>query len=819
MFLLALPVAAVSGCSCNQQADPGSQAEAARKKLEKEKRRPDFEFRPVKTLPYDDRPIQRIKPGHWVTVSKGMRANNHDFQGEVHWTPVRANGSRIPLDRTGYRMTMSRPLYLSKQQKSYKDVEMNLFAPVPDAGKSKFKFDLTDRGGGSQSNLDEQFEHLQDHEYFMVVLARDPQRYTFLKVLDSIKPPSDDTIEETIYYHIVLPKINPKTKQRVPLSSSGLTWTSIAYILWDDLEPGRFTSDQQQALVDWLHWGGQVILSGPESLDTLRGSFLEPYLPAAAGKAVTLNTADFDRINKKWTTRYPKFRNRPLEVKANQPWSAVELKPKHDEGVDVLAATPDDRPLVVEGRVGRGRIAVTAFRLRERDLHNWPGFDNFFNACLLRRPGRRFQGTRGFGDESGDGVRVDWVHAGGQRLDPRLVTSVRYFSRDTGYNYEARPVAETEISNDEEAIETDTAVRPPGSALGGWSDFNAVSNAARDTIRAAAGIEIPQPTFVISVLAVYLIVLVPLNWVVFRVIGRIEWAWVAAPVISIACAGLVIKLAELDIGFARSATELAVVELQNGHSRAHVTRYSAVYTSLSTPYTVEFEDADAQVQPFALRDDYVQELGTSPSPVSYHRTNEVSMDGYQVGSNTTGLIHSEQMVEMGGAIQMTDSSDDIRIHVTNGTDFPLQQAFLFRRGGNRAGDEFAWLGDISSKSSARGVFKETNYDELMNRRGGENATAGRLDMTRLMHLAMGSRQGATALSEGDIRLIAVSYPDEMPGMKIIPEATQRRSAMLVVANLRFGPLAAPQPDENIRWDFRREKKTVSEDGVGGQADD
>ena len=53
----------------------------------------------------------------------------------------------------------------------------------------------------------------------------------------------------------------------------------------------------------------------------------------------------------------------------------------------------------------------------------------------------------------------------------------------------------------------------------------------------AAGIEIPRADFVIKVLAVYLLVLVPLNWLVFWLMGRVEWAWIAAPIIALVGAG------------------------------------------------------------------------------------------------------------------------------------------------------------------------------------------------------------------------------------------------------------------------------------------
>ena len=44
-----------------------------------------------------------------------------------------------------------------------------------------------------------------------------------------------------------------------------------------------------------------------------------------------------------------------------------------------------------------------------------------------------------------------------------------------------------------------------------------------------------------QVLAVYLLVLVPLNGCLFWLMGRIEWAWFAAPIISILGAAAVIR--------------------------------------------------------------------------------------------------------------------------------------------------------------------------------------------------------------------------------------------------------------------------------------
>ncbi len=55
--------------------------------------------------------------------------------------------------------------------------------------------------------------------------------------------------------------------------------------------------------------------------------------------------------------------------------------------------------------------------------------------------------------------------------------------------------------------------------MAGWNDRSATADAARDLLRQAAGISIPKAGFVMRVLAIYLLVLVPLNWIIFRSLG------------------------------------------------------------------------------------------------------------------------------------------------------------------------------------------------------------------------------------------------------------------------------------------------------------
>ena len=162
------------------------------------------------------------------------------------------------------------------------------------------------------------------YQYHLVGRVREPDRYRFLKVLHSVRPLWDDIVSGNTdyYYRVQLPQI----KQTVPLPGDSLCWTSIAYLLWDDIDPSLLNSDQRQALLDWLHWGGQIVISGPKTLDALKNSFLDPYLPATAGDPLKIDDQTLQELNAAWTVHVDK--SRPLT--ATVPWNGVTLNNRRD---------------------------------------------------------------------------------------------------------------------------------------------------------------------------------------------------------------------------------------------------------------------------------------------------------------------------------------------------------------------------------------------------------------------------------------------------------------------------------------------------------
>ena len=791
-LLVSLP-----GCGgCRRTAKPQTPEEfekelaERREKARKKKKKPNFEVSPLVSLPHEPKAKSCwYKPGHWTSTTLAAKANNFNVLGDLELTVLDSDGVAVGMVGMPFTLATSRPVALPKgQPKTFESVL--LVPPTGQPAHVKCRINAR-KGGRGMHEIRHSLAHMPSYQYHFVVLARWPGSYSYLKGLDAITMPPDlgFASPEQNHYRVGLLEAG----RRTTLPSHALCWTSIAYILWDDAEPDGLRLEQKLALLDWLHWGGQLILSGPQTLDTLRNSFLADYLPATSAGTRELTAADFEELNARWTLPvHGRPGRRLLPVK---PWAGVKL-----EKAPEARYVPGTGELLVERRVGRGRIVASAFTLYGKELTDWPGFDGFFNACVLGRGSRVFV-------ENDMGSGVTWA-ARRNRADAGRVSNLRYFTRDTGRRSPAPQYrGDMPWGPDPFGLEAAPIL---GSDVASWDDFNKVANSAREALQTAARIEIPNRMFVVWVVAGYLLVLVPANWAIFRLLGRVEWAWVAAPVIALVCTLVVIRLARLDIGFARSQVEIDVVELQAGYPRAHVTRYAALYTSLSTRYQFQSEDPGALVQPLpsvANAGNFHLLPGEGRTQLHYRYGKQVSLEGLRVKSNSTELVHAEQMVDLGGAILLRETPGG-RFQVVNRTGLALQGAGVIRKtaSGNL---QTAWIGTLEPEASADLQFTLQPppkgggrlWADRRNRwaLSAAGASPGDLTLDRLLDLADDCRE----LRPNDVRLVAW-LDQQIPGLEIRPAAPQARHAALVVAHLRYADWKDPQPDQNTRAERQRD---------------
>ncbi len=817
-IVLGLLLTSLPGCSgCRPQASNTKDGE----KKKEEKPKEDIESREIQILPTDENLAHYgAKPGHWIGLRHNLRANRADFKGEIVVFPTERNGGALPLANSPYRPLFIRPAVLPKGQ--YKSIELTCFVPVrAESGKQIYlQSELRTEYGGAVRHLKSQVTNsLRPHQAFLVVLARRPDTYAYLKTLQSVRPTihsggMGDVIPDYI-------TILPKTDRNIPLPSWSSMWTSIGCTLWDDVDPKVLSRDQQQAMLEWLHWGGQLIVSGPTSLDTLQTSFLAPYLPTKAGKMRPMTQTEATRLDEVWSIsnaqskrnpRFPWNAESPLEV---MDW---ELQP----GGQIIEEAGS---LVAERRVGRGRIVVTAFSLSSRPWVTWNSIDNFFNGCLLRRPGRVYS----YSDDSGAIVRwksdelmamigaekdaetlerlsqagafeMDFSNANRTPQEALLNSRLRYFSRDASAM--TRPQSSAEV-RPWDLLGYQTHAQ---SGVAGWNENGECSRRAQAALTTGAGISIPDAGFVLSCLGVYLFVLVPANWTIFRALGRVEWAWIAVPFLAIIGTLTVVRLARLDIGFARSRTEVVVVETQPDFPHAHVSRFTGLYSALTTQYDLIFDHDSALALPISSSETMNSNRMTMLDAVFRRRDRrgeKVALESFLVSSNSTSMIHSEQMLDLEGKLSYTKRSESTG-DLSNTTSLELQDVGVLRR--SLAGNlEFAWVGKLSPKATMPIYFEKVadenaptkSWKTFQSSPDGTNKKP--VSLRSLLELATHTQR----LQPGASCLIG-RFENHLKGLVVSPDTNQFETHGLLVAHLAHAPLPPPDADLNAAPDPRTE---------------
>lgn len=841
LLLILAPSISLTGCGGCSQQTPAQQAaerkarelkeiEEAKKRLEEERKSKPFIVGHLTPLLSENLieaeagvSLRLAKPGHWATTVQPMKANLGDFEGRVTIAAVDARGNPLAIPHTSYEMTSSRPAVLAKGIS--KRVENELLIPS-DTEKLNVSSELVNATGSiADSPSTDPWTLMPSHQYFLMVLAREPTRYAFLKVTDSVQAPYEDIHGvELPHYRIVLADGN----KPLPLPPNVLTWTSVAYVVWDEVNLDQLDPAQREALVDWIHWGGRLIINGPDSLDALRGSFLNDYLPADAGERTTFDQAALEEFSTGWGTRADGKPTAAIAV--TRPWSGIELQPRAG-----AKALPFADKLFYERSIGAGSIVVSAVQLAERDLVNWPGFDGFLNGALLRRPPREFSIEQEGG--AWTGLQTRWVGAHHRVRDAYFTTPLRWFARDAATSANVRNVSETVDSSQNQpspypigqAFGQTTPKPDRAGGLGEWNEFGPVADAGRNALVKAAGVRVPGASFVVICLAIYLVVLVPLNWMVFYALGRVEWAWISAPLIALAGTLAVVRLAQLDIGFVRSQTEIALMELQGDLPRGHLTRFTAIYSSLSDTYDLEFENSSAVASPFPGDDQWRPAIGDVLSTVAFEKYDQPRLRGVEVSSATTQMIHSEQMLPLDGPIRLSSPSNNPRLlQVDNKSGFDLTDVAIVFREGSTAVKPTAsessvdaqrkswnklkgfWIGDLKSGDGKLLPTLETltvAEDELpfSDERAAASELSGseRLNVDPLLRMAFWFPQLDDPIhgSRDEYRLVG-RIDQVLPGSVVSPAASQSTGSTVVVAHLRLGEAAAALPDSNSPRDVQ-----------------
>lgn len=780
----------------------------------------EFNFGGAQALPLGSTAGQTgIKPGHWFTASETIRANRADHRGvlrqsiELQPPTTTVDGFAIdppPLSSASAKEKLRVPLVSERPavlpQLRTKRFDSRLLAGIPPSASRNSNALLSGQfvSGSQALAMDtgrRPVSMLQSQEYFFVVLTKRPERFSSMQSADWIRPPVDDSefkVDIPVNYRLIF----PKGEGLLTLPETMFDWTSTAVVLWDDLEPSALTAEQTRAMTDWVHFGGRLIVNGTGAGTELTRSKLESLMPMEVQGNGELEAASIEELLKGWSVKGDNTTQQQIAIARERGGRLLVEGQIHPAAVSVR----DTADLLLRRQVGSGQVVLSRFDLTSDWMLGWRSRDSFFNAAILGRSPRTYVTVddvvhQRFAENPAMG-RADSTANSGLRMlsrDGRLVQSI---ADDVPSQSEAKAESTTKPDKPDASTLTqrqpaDGSIAPAGYSggefvahpilgVGGWRDDSDAARVALATLRSQSGVVIPPRKFVITALAIYLTILVPLNYLFFRVLGRLEWAWLAVPVIGLGGAAWIARGASLDVGFARSRTEIALVEMQPEYSRGHATRFISLYNSLSRRYDFAFDSPDAAVAPVGILGQVkVGEDERQPVTIRYGYADGPILAGVSVASNRTRIFHAEQIIDMGGSVQFRDDS------IRNTTSYDLLDCWIVRRDpdGNL---DVAGLGRCDAGARVRVRWSASSIIDLPDEMP--------LDLQRLMQPLL---RGET-LPPGATRLVArCEMP--LPGLAISPDAAQQTFGAVVVVHLSRPVPSVPSGDSNLMPD-RLEKQ-------------
>ncbi|CAN5825156.1 hypothetical protein BH23PLA1_BH23PLA1_28580 [soil metagenome] len=765
-----------------------------------EQLKPPFEFYRTQVAPFDILPF--IKPNHWVTMSQELEANLFDYQGEFRTAPVRLlNMPQAVTFRADAKLLKGQAARLNFQvmlPRYSRQIDLELVRPGtlrPD--------------DATQAPL----AALQPHQMLIAILARDSTSYGHWNRLQALIPATTDVgdalaVDRRRYYRLA----TAQDPERPPnLSNHPLTWTTISHAIWDDLDPNALSLGQQQALIDWLHWGGQLVITGGASrtltLVSDVESFLAPYLPGEpSGENVSMTAEDLEPLARdypppSWPSREdyegeisfesfgppgqgPVFEPRtprrylpsmPIQPPKDRPVYLAGLRPRTDDAVLIHLGDDSERLLGIERRVGRGRILMLGFDPMETTFTSWKGYDTFVRRFLLRRP------------------EDPWNP---RDPNPRMMLSgpdlswVRYLGRDLGVEALASDPEQTTGRGQPAPIVDDSAT--PQAPVAAWLDSAQMPSLCRDALVKASGIEVPGSLFVLKVILAYVIALVPLNWLICRfLLRRRELAWAIVPVLALGFAVAIERAAAFDMGFDSACDEVDLLEIQPGYHRAHLSRFAAMYSTGRVRYTVSYpQDPTALALPLntklSLAGEEVTECTWQSSPLA-------ALIGFRVEPRSLSMLRAEQMVDLGGTITLDQDESGVE-HLINGTNLELRDAVLIDTGTDANADPRSTeLGTIGPGSVLPIPLATGSGEVVSNADAPEGAPDPKPDWIDLEPFLdpLRSYRWNRPEDRGELRLVAWAR-EPQPGQELEPTVDRHRGFTLIVVHLRFGP--PPSPD-------------------------
>lgn len=814
LCLLLIQLVGCRGCTQPKTAKEIAEEADAKKKKQR------LVTNELKAIPFSSELAGSIlKPGHWYQANQKLKANYSDESLTASLSIVNREKQKVPFAPSQASVEFTRNVSLAVGQE--KNVQLKFFQPDvavtgDDISKtpSAIKVLYSQRGIGSPV-LEEDFPSrvFAGYQYNMVSLSRDTSRYTFWRGLDCIIWPSKLRMsDERISPHRIVDLNEDEVATQFPNRLYAMT--SISHFVINDSSVSIMSSDQQQALQDWLHFGGTIILNGPEAIGGIETSMMRDYAPLQKTTNSTVSNEEIAALNDTWSIKQIVGQrimiepSKPIPKLAGELASGAQWVKYSGNSGEVLSLDG----LVAEKLVGQGRVVMTTFPMSDNAFLRWQSYSSFIHNAILRKPPR----------DPSEGIEADTKFAGGfagTEQNPLHSTRLRMWARDldesTMRQLPSASKKEKEKRDSDNQTYSDASAETPKlkrSSLGAWNSESTVLVNARQCLQESSGITVPKINTIMKLLIGYLIVLVPVNWLFFRLFGRVELAWAAAPVIALAGAFFVARSVQLDVGFSRSQTSYGFLEVHTGYPRGLFSSYTALYTSLSTNYRAVFEKDSGVVLPFAPGS-ASKRTRSNLSRIDYWYADDAGagMQSVPVLSNTTGLFQAEEMMDFAGKLTAEFDSDMQAVVIKNTIGFSIKEAGIV--GVDSNGKLVSgWLGTVDEGASKRCLLEIRETDDRWRKEWDNNPILARPSYMRAEDGTMWTDQNLQdelylgpmvadiskkyPLTHGEF--IAIGWTDKTLGdLSITPIAKQKKQRTVVLMHLSTGDLPLAKPDTRI----------------------
>ena len=508
-----------------------SDPDALKKKAKgKDRARPPFEIYRSQIAPNDV--IPWLKPNQWNGLSLDLQANEGNYDGVLQSLPV-------PLVGPPYEMIYGREARLVKEQRS------RLGMPILIPRMPKDKELLVELRRPEAIRADQLYSvplrPLPPHQMLVMVLTKESNdAYAAWSRFSATIPATFDrgdsrALDMNRYYRMLL----PLDVEKPFLPPHPLTWGAISHIVWDGMAPDVLSTAQQSAMLDWLHWGGQLVViggAGP-NYSIFRESFLEPYLPAdPTGESRLLAEADLKPLSDSYP---PPFRTPtegetvrparrssvqlflekfnlgyndpdPIRPAADRPLYVAGLEPREGAATIPLGVGSPDL-LAVESRVGRGRITMLTVNPSDPALAVWEGLDTLVRRVVFRRAEEAVAPLSKAGESydpqyrnlSMGGPDLSWYRIAARDVGPRVpVAPPDPRQSRRGYAPVGAALAREPWSTSVDYATADPDV-PNLQGVAEWFDATRVPRICRGVLEQASGITVPSSQFVLKVILAY----------------------------------------------------------------------------------------------------------------------------------------------------------------------------------------------------------------------------------------------------------------------------------------------------------------------------